>query len=228
VSMIERKCRSEGVVFLVVAVVEKSVVATAVACVSVSVFGAGGRRSSCRVEYYAAQAGRQAEPKQAASSKQAKARQGMDRGNQMLWLVVQSRVLVRRGCVRADVYYLMPLLDTLSISLSLSLPIFRSSCPLIHTSLAPNHPTHTARQAFAGLALRWAGSKAQARGSRLARPRSELCTRQTTTQTLSASCSAFRSPKGLDNDALLTAAGGWNTVVPLGPSARRRTAAANS
>ena len=43
--MIEQVCCSEGVVFLVVVVVVVvAIVGKSVACVSVSVFGAGGRR----------------------------------------------------------------------------------------------------------------------------------------------------------------------------------------
>ena len=203
--MIEQKCRSEGVVFLVVVAIEKSVVATAVACVSVSVFGAGGRRSSCRV---LCSAGRQAGRAQASSSKQQASESAPGNGSRESNPLVGGTIACACATRLRTCSCLLPYasLGYFLMSLSPSLPIFRSSCPLIHTSLAPNHPTHTARQAFAGLALRCAGSKAQARGSRLARPRSELCTRQTTTQTLSASCSAFRSPKGLDNDALLTAA----------------------
>lgn len=203
--MIERKCRSEGVVFLVVAVVEKSVVATAVACVSVSVFGAGGRRSSCRV---LCSAGRQAGRAQASSSKQQASESAPGNGsresNPLVGGTIACACATRlRTCRCLLPYASLGYFIDLSIAFSPSLSIF---LPSQAYTLTPNHPTHTARQAFAGLALRWAGSKAQARGSRLARPRSELCTRQTTTQTLSASCSAFRSPKGLDNDALVTAA----------------------
>lgn len=194
---------------VVVAVVEKSVVATVVACVSVSVsvFGAGGRRSSCRVS---CSAGRQAEPKQAASSEQQASESAP--GSEWIEGIKSFGWWYNRVCLCGEAAYVQVsttlchscILFDLSIAFSPNLSIFLPS----HTHLTRTQSPHTHGASGFGWTGDWrcAGSKAQARGSRLARPRSELCTRQSTTQTLSASCSAFRSPKGLDNHALLNAA----------------------
>ena len=174
--MVKQECCSgEGVSSVDrLVVVEKSVVATvAYVCLWQCPELAGAGR---RVEYHAA-AGRQSPSKHAASER----KRGREWIKGILWLdiVARSRMCVRRGCVQG-VLLLHP------ISLSLSLPISpkhrsssSSSSSPTHTSLDTNgtisitpHPAREGFSQFAGSLL------ANARGSRLARPRSELCTRQ--------------------------------------------------
>lgn len=138
-------------------------------------------------------AGRQAQPKQASqqqaskqASKQAKARQGMNGSRESNPLVGGTIAWYNRVCLCDEAAYVQ-----LSATLCHSWILYRSlhrflsqSLDLPALSYTPHSHSITPHTRRVRLSLdwrwRWAGSKAQARGSRLARPRSELCTRQTT------------------------------------------------
>jgi hypothetical protein len=143
----EQECCSEGVVFLMV--VESVVATVAYVCLCSELVGAGRR-----VEYYAAQAGRQAGRAQASES--AQGMDGwMDRG------IAQSRVFVRRGLRMCRCLCQSLTLGYFSIYTIIIFHLLSQSLDLLalshttHTSLtlALNHPTPMAREAFAGLAL---------------------------------------------------------------------------
>lgn len=177
--------------------VEKSVVATvACACLCSELVGAA---SSCRV---LCSAGRQAEPKQAGkqASESAQGMDGwwMDRGNPLGWWY--NRVSL---CDEACAYVCIPyanhsLLDTFRSTLLL--PIFHllsQSLDLLALSLphTPHSITPHPRRVRLSLAWRWLTSTSTHADLGCQASPCAVHASRTTTQTLPASCSAFRSPK---------------------------------
>jgi hypothetical protein len=122
----EQECCSEGVVFLVV--VESVVATVAYVCLCSELVGAGRR-----VEYYAAQAGRQS------PSKRKRAGNGWMDGSRDCTIACLCATRLAYVQVSMPITHSWILFDLHYHHLPPSLPISRSSCPLPHHT----HLTHS-------------------------------------------------------------------------------------